>query len=407
LRKITKNELYLQKLNKISGSFRLKDLEDYASLPFDFENSLEESDLFFWTYDNWGSREYLSKEAFFDESVFSLHLADNETHEKMLVAPARFKPFTQKILPMKINGHTLPLSKKKISLKCLKSVYEIDNGLALIEFMQRKYGRDFPNLEAVAANCHVPVYDLSGVELKAGAHLKVSLHGGYLSAQVYNSEDIDFQGVQNWCETMERVLCGVLDEFGPLSSIYTQLEQAYFYGPAFLRSGNSMSIRDFLKLSKKIKIMDFVFRKIIWYEKDSPTESLKLKSKALQVLEELRNPHLSAVFVSFLNEDLRQHFHCEDTDTTQTVLHHESELAVMVRKIALWLVNNRTFLCSEDFPIEEVLMFYASFADFQRICQLYSVADMTANEDLQETFQMSSEILIDLMAFLQTYFLAE
>ena len=81
---------------------------------------------------------------------------------------------------------------------------------------------------------------------------------------------------------MEKALTGVVDEFGPVTSIYTQLEQAYFYGPEKLRKGGAPAIRDFLEMSKKLEVIDFVFRRIIWKKDVSPASSVQLRKKPVR-----------------------------------------------------------------------------------------------------------------------------
>jgi hypothetical protein len=388
-------------IKEISGPFRLSDLIDQ---PDDLEVFLEESGLFFWTFDNWGSRQYLLKEFFFNGAVFSIHLVKAEVAKKVLCAPSRFLPFTDKLLPLFIDGKEVSLNSTKVSLSCLQSVYCVDKGQRLISFMETAEGRDFTSLQEVS-KCHIPTYDLSSINIAPGAHMRVSLGEDCLIADIFCSEEINLLEIREWNQEMEKSLKGILDEFGPITNIYTQLEQAYFYGPELLRKQNSPAIRDFVKMSKELEIIDFVFRRIIWKKGVSPINSTQLKKEASQVIRELRKPHVSPFFASYLSEDMQPHFRCgrkipvmkEDTN----------QIALVIRKVALWLINNRKFLIVEEVPIEETLMFYSAFSDLQRICELFHKEEVTISEDLYMSFQMNSEIIRELMEYLQVSFTSE
>ena len=72
------------------------------------------------------------------------------------------------------------------------------------------------------------MYDLSGFKLLPGDHLRIKVKPGVLEAEIIHSEQIDLAKIAEWCTLMEKSLYGVLKEFGPLTDIYTQIEQAYF-----------------------------------------------------------------------------------------------------------------------------------------------------------------------------------
>ena len=393
-------EKYLQKTVKNEGPFRLKDLPD---CPENFEQFLEESGLFFWTFDNWGSRQYLRKEHFFDESTFSIHLSSAEIKYKFLCAPARFLPFTSNILPLKLNGKSVEIVRRKPGIRCLEAVYSLDKGLNFITTLQQIENRDFLNLKA-AAHYEIPVYDLSQFELVPGDHIRLTLKKNVLEAHVFNSEEINISAVSNWCSLMEKTICGILDEFGPTTDIITQLEQAYFYGPELLRKNQSPAIRDFIKLSRKLKVTDFVFRKIIWYSGKSPATSKQVQKEKLQVVQELQRPSISQGYASFLDESMLDNFRVEEAEFAQYAFQATSDLedkiAHKVKTLSLWILNNRDSFYSENLPVEEMLMFYVSFCELQRICDLYR-NEGRLTDDLLEAFKLNSEILNDLMEFLQ------
>ena len=384
--------------------FKLEEINNHQSCS---EEEFESTGLFFCNFDNCGTKTYISKKYFFDDSTFTVHFTNNELKDKFLVAPLRFFPFTNEELTLRLNARKIPLIKKKLNLKCLESVYSLDNGQAVIKYLNENSSNTLLNLRSLI-NEEISVYDFSSVELKQGDHLQVHLQDGELIAEVFNSEDINLPEAQKWCENFEKSLLSVLSEFGPFNDLYTQIELAYFYGSESLRKGSSIALRDFLNLSRKIKLQDFVFQKIIWFADSDPVNSSESIKHLASIKANFEDKiEVSSGFYSLIDEQLKAEFIC---NSEQKNLLDNSEaykkLSLAVRKTVLWLSNNKLVLTDESAPQNELLMFDAALKEFQFLCDYY--AQHHKNSDIRDQFiealELNFEILFELMEFLREYY---
>ena len=398
----------VSKALKYDRPFKLEELgEDLDEL----EETLDESGHFFCSFDNCGTRQYLSKKYFFNGSQFTIHFSAYEERSRVLCAPLRFLPFSKENLEMVVDGKTAPLIKKKLPLKCLESIYSLDGGQEFLKFLNTSSPAKVFSLKAVSG-MEIDVYDFSEFAINPGDHLRLTLNGTTLEGKVLSSEDIDLKEAQNWCEKFEKSLLGVLREFGPFSDIYTQLEMAYFYGGQSLRNSSAIAIRDFLKLSKKVQLVDFIFQKIIWFSNNNPIIAPEVEKKLSLIHEDFQNkPQVNEAFYTLLGEELQKVF-----DVCAAYPHHEFEakskhdkqVQRTIRRVALWIKKNKHIIADQEMPKNEILMFDAAFTELQFLCAYYfeNHQFQGAVEHFEGALEINFEILIELMGFLQEYYLS-
>lgn len=395
----------VKKALKIDRPFSIEDL---GKNDIDPEDLLDNSGLFFCNYDNCGTKTYISKQVFFQGSKFTIHFTREELKRKILIAPIRFQPFTSEDLPLFINGREIPLKQIKPGLKCLKEVYSLDYGQQLIKYLNERSEHTLLNLQSLQ-NEKLGVYDFSEFDLQAGDHLQILLKGNCLTAEIFNSEDIDLLKAQSWCEKFEKSLLSVFREFGPFQDFTTQIELAYFYGQESLRTSGPIALRDFLNLSKKIELVDFVFQKILWFSDRDPVSS----SEAVKKLKNLKTSFRGKVsvcdsFFSLLKKDLKKEF---EPLSTSSLSHLEKDgvykkLETGVTRVALWIINHKSLFLDDEMPASELLMFEAAFIEFQFLCTFYVENKNTKDfaENFQEALEFNFEILLELMDFLREYY---
>lgn len=384
--------------------FKTEEIEGEPDL---IEEILDESALFFCNFDNCGTRTYLSKKYFFNGSEFTVHLNDYEVKNKILVAPLRFLPFTPDIPLLKVNGKQVKLVSRRIPLKCLENIYSLDHGQGLIKHLNENSEKTLLNLHSLV-NESLSVYDLSEVELDAGVHLHLKLNGEKIEGRTVSSEDIDLAQAQKWCMGFEKSLQSVLKEFGPFTDLYTQLELAYYYGGKNLREEGGLAVRDFLELSKKLTLCDFVFRKIIWFSDTKPANSAEAKKKIQHIQNEFSDaPEVNSAFYLLLDDKLKKSFSCS-TKITEDSINHSSPLSKTlirtVRRVAIWITNNHHIISDVNMPVSETLMFAAAFDEFQFLCDFFVNRTNIDHEEFEEALRLNFEILSELMDFLKEYF---
>ena len=391
---------------KLERPFSIDELGENDTDP---EELLDESGLFFCNYDNCGTKTYISKKSFFECSQFTVHFTAEEIKKGILLAPLRFVPFTADECELVINGKEVKKLQKAPGLKCLEEVYHLDHGQHLIKYLNESSDKTLLNLNSLQKE-KLTVYDFSSYELQAGDHLHIILRKGRLEAKIFHSEDIDIQKAQNWCVQFEKSLLGVLREFGPFYEFSTQIELAYFYGAESLRKQGPIALRDFLSLSKKIKLVDFIFQKIIWYSDQDPVKSAEAQRKLSSMRECFgEKTVVCPSFYSLLSDDLQKAFVVlSPFDAAQMVESKASsqKLSKAARRTALWIINNRALFQDEDMPEAELLMFEAAFNEFQFLCTFYmdNKDDRDFEENFLEALELNFEIFTELMAFLTEYF---
>ena len=384
-------------------------IEELGGNDIDPEALLDNSGLFFCNYDSCGTKTFISKQVFFEGSQFTVHFTREELKRKILIAAIRFQPFTLEQLPLFVLEKEIPLIMKKPSLKCLEEVHHLDHGQQLIKYLNERSEKTLLNLQSLQ-NEELGVYDFSSVDLQPGDHLEITLKENCLYAQIINSEDIDLQKAQLWCEKFEKSLLSVLREFGPFQDFTTQLELAYFYGPKSLRLDGPIALRDFLNLSKKIELVDFIFRKILWFSDSDPVKS----SEALSSLSRMKVGFCDKVIVCdffylLLDEELKCEFTAQGrstfaTDDENSEIYKKLQLAV--RKVALWIKNHKSIFVDDEMPAAELLMFEAAFSEFQFLCNFYIENKRFEGfiESFDEALEFNFEILVELMDFLREYY---
>ena len=393
---------------KYDRPFKLAELGEDSD---ELEEILDESGYFFCSFNNCGTREYLSKKYFFNGSRFTIHFSSYEENRHLLCAPLRFLPFTRESLEMKIDGKVIPLIKKKLPLKCLESVYSLDSGQELVKFLNAKLSTTIFSLKAVSG-LEIDVYDFSELTIKPGDHLRLSLNGNTLEGIIFNSEDIDLREAQTWCEKFEKSLLGVLREFGPFSDVYTQLEMTYFYGEQVIRNSSALAIRDFLKLSKKVQLADFIFQKIIWFSNNNPIISPEVEKKLSLIHENFQNkPQVNGAFYALLGEKLQESFDValeSSVSEFEALSKYDKQLQRTIRRVALWIEKNKHIIADQEMPKNEILMFEAAFNELQFLSAYYfenrNVKE--AVEHFEGALEINFEILVELMGFLQEYYLS-
>lgn len=375
----------------------------------ELEEILDDSGLFFCNFDNCGTREYLSKKFFFQGSNFTVHFTSYEERHRLLCAPLRFLPFSSEIPEMKIAGRPVPLIKKKLPLTCLENVYSLDHGQELVKHINSSTSNTVFSLKAVSG-IELPVYDFAEFSLKAGDHLRFTLHSSCLEGEILRSEDINFKEAQQWCEKFERSLLGVLREFGPFSDVYSQLEMAYFYGDQSIRNSSALAIRDFLQLSKKVQLADFVFQKIIWFSESDPLSSPEVDKKISLIQDNFsEKPFVNKEFYFLLGKDLAGSFvSSSDSLHLDTEPECDRKLKRTVRRAALWIKNNKQVIIDPEMPKNEILMFDAALSELQYLCAYFfsNKTDDDSAKHFQSALEINFEILSELMSFLQEYYLS-
>ena len=381
--------------------------DEVSGEPDLIEEILDESALFFCNFDSCGTRTYLSKKFFFNGSEFTVHLNDYEVKNKILVAPLRFLPFTPDMPQLTLNGVKTVLTSRKIPLKCLENIYSLDHGQGLIKHLNEISEKTLLNLHSLV-NEPLTVYDLSAVELNPGDHLHLKLMGDKLEGTAVTSENIDLAQAQKWCMNFEKSLQSVLREFGPFTDLYTQLELAYYYGGKNLREEGGLAVRDFLNLSKKLTLCDFVFRKIIWFSDSDPLDSAEAKKKIQHIQNEfLDAPEVNPAFYYLLDDKLKKSFSCLNEDIEDPVAQSPALTKVLkrtVRRVALWITSNHHIISDVNMPVSETLMFAAAFDEFQFLCDYFVNRANIDHEEFEEALRLNFEILSELMEFLKEYF---
>jgi len=398
----------IYKALKYDRPFKLKELGNETD---NLEEVLDESGLFFCNFDNCGTREYLSKKYFFNGSQFTAHFTGHEEKNRVLCAPLRFLPFTREVLDLRVDGQLIPIVKKKFSLKCLEDIYSLDHGQELIKFINSSTEKTVFSLKA-ASGIDLDAYDFTNLEIKPGDHLRITLKDNSLEGDLFNSEELNLKLAQQWCESFEASLLGVLREFGPFSDVYSQLEMAFFYGEQSLRNASALAIRDFLKLSKKVHLVDFVFQKIIWFSESSPMNTPEVERKLALIHENFHSkPHVNGAFYSLLDNELKGAFETYDDSEIndfQAISKIEKQVQRTVRRIALWINNNKHIIEESDMPSNEILMFDAAFLELQFLCSHFLEINIEegAKGHFENALEINFEILSELMAFLQEYYLS-
>lgn len=391
----------------LDGPFLLSELSVSDDM---IEDVLEGSGLFFWTFDNDGSRRFISKKDFFEGSEFSIHLSKEEIAGAYLVAAGRFLPFTDQTPPLSINGKDIKLIKKCIPCGCLEKVLSLDSGRSLIQTLSEQTGRNIYSLDVFESQ-EIAVYDLSPLraELKNGIHIQLKIFNGSLEGNLSHVEDIELDRLQRWCELMEKSFIGVLKEFGTFTEISEQLELAYFYGSSQLREAPALALRDFLSLSKKLKVYDFIFRRVVWFCDQSPLDSLFAREKALEVRKSLQKKvTVNGAFYSLVPEQSKNMFLAESlVDFPENDL--MKNLKTSVLKSVLWISNSQSHLDSDALPVEELLLFDAVFADLQNLCEIYRKlpVDKTSLDDFSGAVDLNSTMLGEVCELLQIYYLSD
>ena len=398
----------LAKALKYDRPFKLTELGEELE---ELEEILDESGFFFCNFDNCGTREYLSKKYFFNASSFTVHFTSYEESRGILCAPLRFLPFTKETPELKIDGKIIPISKQKFPLKCLEQVYSLDHGQELVKFLNKNSDNTVFSLKAVSG-LELDIYDLSSLSIKPGDHLRLHLNNDSLVGEIISSEDLNWAQAQSWCEKFEKSLMSVLREFGPFTDVYSQLEMAFFYGDQSLRNSSAIAIRDFLKLSKKVELVDFTFQKIIWFSGNSPLSAPEVERKISLIQDNFHNkPFVDSSFFNILDKDLRKHFSTV-SEIQQNEFKAESsfdkQLQRTIRRIAIWISQNNHIIADKEMPKNEVLMFDAAFTELQFLCIYYmkNKSSQDEQEHFQSALEINFEILSELMAFLQEYYLS-
>ncbi|MCH2207542.1 MAG: hypothetical protein MK132_16925 [Lentisphaerales bacterium] len=389
------------------GPFQLSALEAFSDVS---EEELEESDCFFWTFDNDGTRSFISKQNYFDDSHFSIHLAREEIDGGYLVATGRFIPFCTQSPKLVIDGVEVSLIKKSISPSCLKRVLSLDKGQSLLQALSEKYDKPLYSLDALVGE-EIDVYDLSSVkeQLRHGAHLALTISSGELSGHFVQSDDIPLCEVQRWCEMMEKSFLGVLKEFGPFYDISQQLELAYFYGPSLLRESTSLALRDFMKLSNKLKVYDFIFRRTVWFTDQKPLDSHFAQEAGHKIQTSLLSPiQVNSAFFTLVPEESKNLFNAPDfCEIQNSELLKDLKQAVL--RAVLWLRNSQSNLKLSAVPVEELLIFEVVFDDLQELCEVYTA--LTINEqnqqDLRVALKLNTAMLQEVCELLQIFYLSE
>ena len=395
----------IQKALNLNRPFIIAELGENEMDP---EDLLDNSGLFFCNFDSCGTKTYISKQLFFDSSVFTVHFTKDELKNKFLTAPIRFFPFTQKSLPLFIDGKEVKLKKRKLSLRCLEDVYQLDHGQQLIKHLNESSENTLLTIKSLQ-NVALPVYDFSEFTLSPGDHLKITLCKDRLNAEVFNSEDINLQSAQAWCEQFEKSLLSVLREFGPFNDFYSQIELAYFYGRESLRRGESIALRDFFNLSKKIVLVDFIFQKIIWFKNNDPSNSPEAQKRLAAIKTVFADKvEVSSEFYVLLNQELQAGFITdspgEQSCNEKTEVYKTLKRSVL--RVALWIVNYKTLFHDPEMPANEILMFEAAFNEFQFLCSYYfkNSSIKGFSENFEEALELNFEILMELMDFLREYY---
>lgn len=395
----------VQKALDLNKPFIIAELGENKMDP---EDLLDNSGLFFCNYDSCGTKTYISKQLFFESSVFTVHFSKDELKNRFLAAPIRFLPFTDQLLPLFIDGKEVKLQKRKLSLKCLEDVYQLDHGQQLIKHLNESSDNTLLTLKSLL-NIKLDVYDFSDFKLAPGDHLKLTLEKGALHGELFNSEDINLQGAQKWCEQFEKSLLSVLREFGPFNDFYTQIELAYFYGQESLRKGGSIALRDFFKLSKKVDLVDFIFQKAIWFSNNDPVNSPEAVKKMASVRMAFEDRvEVNAEFYSLLNDELKEHF--KSTECIEHFFKEETKafksLQRSTLRIALWIKNHKQMFFDNEMPVNEILMFEAAFSEFQFLCSYYFQNSRLNefDENFEEALELNFEILMELTDFLREYY---
>jgi len=172
-------------------------------------------------------------------------------------------------------------------------------------------------------------------------------------------------------------------------------------------------LRDFLSLSKKVKLTDFVFRQIIWFAENDPVNS----PEAMKKLSTLRHgftgaPDVNASFYSLLDTKLKKEFTADQECSIPAgveALDFYPELKRTVRRVALWIQNNKKIISDPEMPSHEILMFEAAFCEFQFLCDYFleSKNRRSCEINFEEALKLNFEILNELMVFLSEYYLSE
>ncbi|MCM8532057.1 MAG: hypothetical protein NE330_12910 [Lentisphaeraceae bacterium] len=370
------------------------------------EEWLESSDLFFWVFDNDGSRQFISKQSFFEGSKFCVHLEKAEILGNYLVAPARFLPFISGRPELIISGKPIPLIKKNLRPSDLKKVFALDEGQEFIRQIQNDEDHQLTSLDS-EMKVETLVYDLSAFseEIQNGVHLSLVVKKGRLEGKLLQSEEINLGAVKVWCEQMEKTLLGVFKEFGPFYDISQQLELAYFYGPSKLRNCPSLAMRDFIKLSSFIESKSFVFRQILWFRGKNPLDSTYSIDKANKFRNSLSSSlEVDAAFYSLIPSDCKSFFKSIDA-LLKNDLEAPSELQLAVNKLALWIKNSQANLNGSELAVEEMLILESVFLDLQYLCQRFfnRVLDVDLEEFLKAV-ELNTKMLQEVCELLQFFY---
>jgi hypothetical protein len=398
------NDDFIKEVCQKKNAFYLSEIQDKCDLA---EDLLDESGLFLSTYDNEGNRRFISKEAFFLDSSFSIHFSKKEIEGLYLVAIGRFIPFTHSELPLFVEGRELSLIERKISVNCLRNVLSLDNGQALLERLREKTNEVVFNL-SFAAKEPIKVYDLSPIkdELKAGSHLELKLSKDRLDGILVQSDQIALSKIRQWCESLEKSFLSVIKEFGPFASVSEQVSLAYFYGPSLLRKSPSLALRDFINLSPKLEIRDFIFQRIVWIKGEDPLKSCQAISQATQIKQALLTSiEVTQAFFKRIPSSAKPLFKTGESE--YRVKGKENvKLDSLVLRSVLWLQNSQGNLKRSCLPIEELLIFDAIFQDIQNLCVLYD--DLSSErfelEDFKDALDLSSRMLQEVCELLQMYY---
>ncbi|MCM8537864.1 MAG: hypothetical protein NE334_18120 [Lentisphaeraceae bacterium] len=403
---LLKPELFFKSVLKLKEPFCLDEVDPENHFS---EELLETSELFFWVFDNDGSRQFISKQSFFEGTKFRVHLEKNEIEEKYLVAPARFLPFVSSIPKLIISGKEVPVIRKSIKSAYLKKVFALDEGQEFIRQLQTDQSRQLTSLEA-DFEIETSVYDLSAFsdEIQNGVHLSLIVKEGTVSGELLQSEDINLGAVKTWCEQMEKTLLGVFKEFGPFYDISQQLELAYFYGPNKLRSCPSLAIRDFIKLSAYIESKSFVFRKILWFKDRNPLESAFAIDKATKFRDALASSlEVDAAFYSLLPVECELFFSSVNNEA-MSEKNAPSELQVAVNKFALWVKNSQDNLSGSELAVEEMLILESVFLDLQYLCQRFlNPALVVDPKEFLQAVELNTKMLQEVCELLQFFYFSD